>query len=71
VRELVLTENITVDGVVDAPNGWFFPSGDDDDTTGISDYLNSVQKYVVARTFGDPQWEPTTVLSGPLDEEIA
>ena len=40
-----------------------------DDTTGVTDYLNRVQKYVVSSTFGDPGWEPTTVLSGdPADE---
>ncbi|GAB3995521.1 dihydrofolate reductase family protein [Nocardioides marmoraquaticus] len=39
-----------------------------DDRTGVSDYLNGVQKYVVSSTLGDPEWERTTVLSGdPLD----
>jgi dihydrofolate reductase len=35
-----------------------------DDTTGTSDYLNRVQKYVVSRTLTDPQWDNTTVLAG-------
>jgi dihydrofolate reductase len=35
-----------------------------DDPTGITDYLNTVQKYVVSSTLTDPGWEPTTVLSG-------
>jgi len=30
-----------------------------------------VHKYVVSATLEDPAWEPTTVLRGPLDEEIA
>jgi len=34
------------------------------DTTGISDYLNGVQKYVVSSTLTEPEWEPTTILSG-------
>jgi dihydrofolate reductase len=39
------------------------------DTTGITDHLNQVQKYVVSRTLQDPAWENTTVLSNaPLDE---
>ena len=35
-----------------------------DDTTGVSDYLNGVQKYVVSGTLDDPEWERTTVLRG-------
>jgi dihydrofolate reductase len=34
-----------------------------DDTTGITDYLNSVEKYVVSTTMSDPQWANSTVLS--------
>ena len=41
-----------------------------EDTTGISDYLNKVNKYVVSTTLRDPQWEPTTVLRGAVDEVI-
>ena len=110
MRDLIVTENITLDGVIDATEGWFAPAGDDadadesdvvdvvrehreaadaflvgrvtfeemrgywplqtDDTTGISDYLNHVSKYVVSGTLEDPGWEPTTVLRGPLVDEI-
>ncbi len=102
MRDLVVTENITLDGVIDASEGWFAvadESGVDqsdlqaalgeqsaaadavlfgrvtfeemrgywpkqtDDTTGVTDYLNRVSKYVVSGTLGDPQWEPTTVLA--------
>jgi dihydrofolate reductase len=41
-----------------------------DDTTGISDYLNRVQKYVVSSTMTDPQWQNSTVLSGNPAEEV-
>jgi dihydrofolate reductase len=41
-----------------------------DDSTGISDYLNRVQKYVVSSTMTDPQWENSTVLSGDPVEEV-
>ena len=41
-----------------------------DDTTGISEYLNKVSKYVVSFTLEDPGWDRTTVLGGPLNEEI-
>lgn len=83
-RELIVTQNTTLDGVIDATEGWFTPAGDDedieaalrrqmqaqdalllgrrtfeemrgywplqtDDTTGIADHLNAVQKYVMSR----------------------
>jgi dihydrofolate reductase len=38
-----------------------------DDTTGITDHLNRVQKYVLSTTLQDPGWEPTTILRD-LDE---
>jgi hypothetical protein len=94
MRDLIVTENITLDGVIDAAGGWFAPAGDDadvdqsdveaalreqsdaadalllgrvtfedmrgywplqaDDTTGITDYLNKVSKYVVSAKLQDP-----------------
>lgn len=33
-----------------------------EDTTGVSDYLNAVEKYVVSSTLTEPEWEPTTIL---------
>jgi dihydrofolate reductase len=104
---LVITQNITLDGVVEAVSDWFSPAGDErdrsdiraelrsmmeredavllgritfeefrgywprqaHDTTGITDQLNRVHKYVVSGTLRDPAWENTMVLSGaPLDE---
>jgi dihydrofolate reductase len=102
-RDLVVTENITLDGVIDASGGWFSVADDagvdqsdltvaireqsdaadavlfgrvtfeemrgywpeqTDDTTGVTDYLNRVSKYVVSSTLADPAWEHTTVLPG-------
>lgn len=34
------------------------------DPTGVTDYLNKVQKYVISSTMTDPQWQNSTVLSG-------
>lgn len=34
------------------------------DPTGVSDYLDRVQKYVVSSTMTDPQWQNSTILSG-------
>lgn len=42
-----------------------------DDPTGITAYLNQVQKYVVSRTMTDPQWQNSTVLSGDPVAEVA
>lgn len=110
MRELIVTENITLDGVIDAAEGWFNPAGAEsgvdqsdiesalreqsaaadaflvgrqtfedmrgywpnqtDDTTGVTDYLNTVSKYVVSSTLRDPEWANTTVLRGALRDEI-
>ncbi len=40
------------------------------DPTGITEYLNRVQKYVVSSTLVDPQWENTTVLQGDPVESV-
>ncbi len=38
----------------------------DDDTTGVTDELNRIDKYVVSRTLTDPQWQNTTIVDGDL-----
>jgi dihydrofolate reductase len=40
------------------------------DATGITDYLNLVQKYVVSSTMTEPAWQNSTVLSGDPIEEV-
>ncbi|OBK18940.1 dihydrofolate reductase family protein [Mycobacterium asiaticum] len=35
-----------------------------DDPTGVADYINSVAKYVVSGTLTEPQWHNSTILSG-------
>jgi dihydrofolate reductase len=43
-----------------------------EDTTGVTDYLNQVAKYVVSTTMTDPQWENSTVLAGdPVEQTNA
>jgi dihydrofolate reductase len=107
-RDLIITENITLDGVIDAAGDWFavgnrnadqtdmiealaaqragadavllgrrtfesfrgFWPHQHDDPTGVSDYLNAVAKYVVSGTLGEPGWDRTTVLRGPLHDEV-
>lgn len=41
-----------------------------DDRTGVTDQLNTVQKYVVSTTLGDPQWQNSTVIGGDLVDAI-
>ena len=104
MRKLVVTENMTVDGVIDMAAGWFDPLAEDvdqsditaantehreaadallvgrstfeafrgfwprrtDDPTGVSGYLNAVDKYVVSSTLDEPGWENTTVMRGDV-----
>jgi dihydrofolate reductase len=40
------------------------------DATGVTDYLNLVQKYVVSSTMTDPEWQNSTVLSGDPVQEV-
>jgi dihydrofolate reductase len=41
-----------------------------DDATGVTHYLNLVQKYVVSSTMTDPEWQNSTVLSGDPVQEV-
>ncbi|MFC8526930.1 dihydrofolate reductase family protein [Nocardia sp. NPDC057227] len=109
MRELVVTQNITVDGVIEAAD-WFSGADADPaatadlnaalleqaaasdavlfgrqtfedmrsywpartgDTTGVTEHLNTVTKYVVSRTLTEPGWTNSEILRGPLTEEIA
>lgn len=40
-----------------------------DDSTGVTDYLNHVAKYVVSSTMTDPEWQNSTVLAGDPVEQ--
>jgi dihydrofolate reductase len=105
VRDLIVTENITVDGVIDTQGDWFTLSSDvdlvaanrehmgaadavllgrvtyqqfadfwpkqTDDASGVSDYLNRTPKYVVSSSLTSAEWQNTTLLHGPLKDEIA
>ncbi len=42
-----------------------------DDATGVTDYLNRVDKYVVSSTMGDPEWASSTVLTGDPVERVS
>ena len=55
---LVITENVTLDGVVEATQR--------DDTTGITDHLNRVDEYVVTRTLVEPLVDEYLLLVYPV-----
>lgn len=59
MRTLAVTEDMRA----------FWP-GQSDDTTGNTNYLNSVDKFVVSSTMEDPRWQNTTILHGDLHEEV-
>lgn len=101
-RRIVITENITLDGVVENDGSWFDPTEDSEqgrqlaevtrvhaaasdgflvgrvtfeemrgfwpqqknDTTGVTNHLNRVEKYVVSQSLEDPGWNGTTILRG-------
>ena len=42
-----------------------------EDPTGISEYLNTVHKYVVSSTMKDPQWQNSTVLPATPSKRLA
>jgi dihydrofolate reductase len=106
MRRLIVTENITVDGVIEMAGGWFDPlaAGQQDmaamtaehssaadalllgrstfeafrafwpqqtnDPTGVAEYLNSVNKYVVSSTLTEPSWDNTMILDGDLERRV-
>ena len=41
-----------------------------DDKTGVTDYLNAVDKYVVSSTMSDPKWQNSTILRGNLIDDV-
>jgi dihydrofolate reductase len=58
MRKLVITENITVDGVIDASEGWFAPSGDEEvDQSDIIAALREQQEGADAVLFGRVTFE--------------
>src|SRR6266545_3660435 len=77
---IVVTEYMSVDGVVEAPSGdesfervgwtdafapvWPHYAGE------LADKFNTMPKYVVSQTLTNPEWNNTTVLSGDVVGEV-
>ncbi|HEV7650857.1 MAG TPA: dihydrofolate reductase family protein [Actinophytocola sp.] len=78
MRTLVVTENVTLDGVIDAAGGWFDPAGGDADTSdmvaAIAEHRAAADAFLVGRqTFEDmrgywpKQTDDTTGVGDYLD----
>jgi dihydrofolate reductase len=61
--DALLLGRVTYEGFAAA-----WPSRTDD--VGFADKFNSMPKYVVSSTLGDPEWNNSTVLSGDLGEAV-
>jgi dihydrofolate reductase len=109
MRTLAVTENITLDGVIDATKGWFAPADEENvdqsdlnealrqqaaaadvvllgrvtfeemrgfwplqtnDETGVAEYLNNVEKYVVSSTMTEAKWQRSTVFAGDVEGHV-
>ena len=58
MRELVVTENITVDGVIDASDGWFSPAGGEDvDSSDVEDAIREQREAADALLVGRVTFE--------------
>jgi dihydrofolate reductase len=103
MRRLIVTENITVDGIIAPMGDWFDPMVEDAELSAVNDehsasadglllgrttyeefagfwpnqegeisaYLDRVDKYVVSTTLEKVEWQNTTILRGPLTDEVA
>jgi hypothetical protein len=60
MRRLVVTENITVDGVIDAKEGWFAPAGDEEvDQSDLNEVLLEQAAAADALLLGRVTFRPT------------
>jgi len=68
MRTLVVTQNITLDGVIDAAGGWFDPTAD-----GLEDVRDVVQRQAAAMASALATrlpWDNRTALGRPVVPEV-
>ncbi len=80
---LRVSEILTLDGVMEAPDHWVFQYMDQEigedvmaaawpsRTGDMADRFNSVPKYVVSSTLRDVTWNNSHVITGNIAEEVA
>ena len=57
MRDLVITENITLDGVIDATEGWFNPAGGEEDVSDVETALRQQRDAADALLLGRVTFE--------------
>jgi hypothetical protein len=61
MRDLVVTENITLDGVIEATEGWFGPAGGKDDLSDVETALQEQREAADALFLGRITFEQMRV----------
>ncbi len=57
MRDLIVTENITLDGVIEATQGWFAPAGGKDDLSDVETALRKQHEAADALLLGRVTFE--------------
>ena len=57
MRDLIVTQNITLDGVIDATEGWFDPAGGEDDVSDVETALRKQREAADALLLGRVTFE--------------
>ncbi len=57
MRDLIVTENITLDGVIEATEGWFDPAGGEDDVSDVETALRKQREAADALLLGRATFE--------------
>jgi dihydrofolate reductase len=57
MRDLIVTENITLDGVIEATEGWFDPAGGEDDVSDVEAALRKQREAADALLLGRATFE--------------
>ena len=74
MRDRIVTENITLDGVIDATEGWFDPAGGEDDVSDVETALRKQREAADALLLGRVTYEGFSAAwperSGPFADKM-